>query len=162
MVAKQASSPATPPGMDVTRLVEFFHRRAETCATSKPIPSALKTDCCWATDPVNNGRIAPASPPGRSFRLPNSSHQDAGNSATACGLSASPLGVDAVEKRLAIIGFAIGGRFRSILGRALPPDRRTPEPTCQASYAIDAHTPSVGGPSRRSAIVLRFCTMAAR
>ena len=53
-----------------------FHRRAETCATSKPMRSALKTDCCWATDPVNNGRIAPASPPGRSFRLPNSSHQD--------------------------------------------------------------------------------------
>src|ERR1700692_3957030 len=73
-----------------------------------------------------------------------------------------PFLTDAVEKRLAIIGFAIGGRFRSIPGRALPPDRRTPEPTCQASYAIDAHTPSVGGPSIRSAIVLRFCTMAAR
>src|SRR3984893_5976435 len=70
------------------------------------------------------------------------------------------LWVDAVEKRLAIIGVAIGGRFRSIPGRALPPDRRTPEPTCQAYYAIDAHTPSVGGPSRRSAIVLRFCLSA--
>src|SRR6202795_1393762 len=73
-----------------------------------------------------------------------------------------PLRVDAVEKSLAIIGVAIGGRFRPIPGRALPPDRRTPELTYQASYAIDAHTPSVGGPSRRSAIVLRFCTMAAR
>src|SRR6202043_2416924 len=69
---------------------------------------------------------------------------------------------DAVEKSLAIIGFAIGGRFRPLPGRALPPDRRTPELTCQASYAIDAHTRSVGGPRRRSAIVLRFCTIAAR
>ena len=70
--------------------------------------------------------------------------------------------VDAVEKSLAIIGFAVGGRFRPIPGLALPPDRRTPEPTCQASYAIGVHTPSVGGPSRRSAIVLRFCTIATR
>jgi hypothetical protein len=91
MVAKRASSPATPPGLDVTRLVEFFHRRAETCATSKPMRSALKTDCCLATDPVNNGRTAPVSPPGRSFRSLNSSDQDVGNSPTACGLSASPL-----------------------------------------------------------------------
>src|ERR1700676_4708345 len=30
--------------------------------------------------------------------------------------------VDAVEKSLAIIGVASGGRFRSIPGRALPPD----------------------------------------
>src|ERR1700724_251329 len=73
-----------------------------------------------------------------------------------------PKWVDAVEKSLAIIGVAIGGRFRPIPGRALPPDRRTPELTCQASYAIDAHTPSIGGPGRRSGIVLRFCTMAAR
>src|ERR1700686_5768551 len=65
-----------------------------------------------------------------------------------------PFLTDAVEKRLAIIGVAIGGRFRPIPGRALPPDRRTPEPTCQASYSIDAHTPPVGGPRTRSPIVL--------
>jgi hypothetical protein len=44
----------------------------------------------------------------------------------------SRLWVDAVEKSLTIVGFAIGGRFRPIAGRALP-DRRTPELTCQAS-----------------------------
>ena len=51
--------------------------------------------------------------------------------------SRRPVRVDAVEKSRAIVGFAIGGRFRPIPGRALP-DRRTPEPTCRASYAIDA------------------------
>jgi hypothetical protein len=35
-------------------------------------------------------------------------------------------------------------------------------PGLPCHYAIDAHTRPVGGPSRRSAIVLRFCTMAAR
>src|ERR1700686_901638 len=94
----------------------------------------------------------------RDDRTPITRTQDRMN----CATGRCPARVDAVEKSLAIIGFAIGGRFRLIPGRALPPDRRTPEPTCQASYAIDAHTPSVGGPSRRSAIVLRFCTMAAR
>jgi hypothetical protein len=73
-----------------------------------------------------------------------------------------PLRVDAVEKGLAIVGFAIGERFRPVSGRALPLERRTTEPTCQASYAIDAQTSSAGGPSRRSAIVFRFCTIAAR
>src|ERR1700692_2600629 len=84
------------------------------------------------------------------------------NAEYICSRQVFRLLTDAVEKSLAIIGVAIGGRFRPIPGRALPPDRRTPELTCQASYAIDAHTPSIGGPSRRSAIVLRVCTMAAR
>jgi hypothetical protein len=39
---------------------------------------------------------------------------------------------------------------------------RAPPPNCDATYAVDAHTRPVGGPSRRSAIVFRFCTMAAR
>jgi hypothetical protein len=45
--------------------------------------------------------------------------------------------------------FGAGGKARRVT-------RRTPR------YAIDAHTLPVGGPSRRSDIVLRFCTIAAR
>ena len=65
------------------------------------------------------------------------------------------------KKAIRQVALVWGAAFR-LFGRASEPDRRTPRPTCKASYAIDAHTPPVGGPSRRSDIVLRFCTIAAR
>jgi hypothetical protein len=65
-----------------------------------------------------------------------------------------PRWVDALEKRPRQNWLCYwGARFRPVLGRALPLDRRTPEPTCQASYAIDAQTSSAGGPSNSSEIL---------
>ena len=64
------------------------------------------------------------------------------------------------RKRPAVIGFAIGARFglpswaSSLIGEHhdhLP-----------GLYAIEAHTALIGWGPRRSAIVLRFCTMAGR
>jgi hypothetical protein len=69
--------------------------------------------------------------------------------------------LDVVEKCPAVVGVAIeeGSWAYSCPGvaawRISRPDRRV-------GYAIDAYTPPVGGPRRRSAIVLRFCTMPAR
>ena len=85
MVARQASSTATNPGMDAPRPVTFSRRRAETCATSKPTVSARNTDYLLAGTALPSGDIAPAcsqgaSWPGRSFRSPNSSDQDIGDS----------------------------------------------------------------------------------
>src|SRR5947208_13568017 len=55
-----------------------------------------------------------------------------------------------------------GGVFGLFLAGHRIPHRQAPRRTWQAPYAIAAQVPFVGGPSRRSAIVLRFCTMAAR
>src|SRR2546423_6282048 len=54
-----------------------------------------------------------------------------------------------------------GGVFGLFLAGHRIPHRQAPRRTWQAPYAIAAQVPFVGGPSRRSAIGLRFCTMAA-
>ena len=61
------------------------------------------------------------------------------------------------KNAVAWLVFVIVGRFRLVPGWTSEPDRRAPRPTWQASYAIAAQAPLVGGPTRRSAIVLRFC-----
>ena len=47
------------------------------------------------------------------------------------------------KKAIRQVALVWGAAFR-LFGRASEPDRRTPRPTCKASYAIDAHTPPVG------------------
>src|SRR5262245_57346644 len=88
-------------------------------------------------------------------------HANWGRSGLGGGIAKTTRMTDAVEKTPAARGYAVGVRFRVGPGWAsrLVWD---PRPDCHATYAIDAHTRPVGGPSRRSAIVLRFCTMAAR
>src|SRR2546428_5493903 len=54
-----------------------------------------------------------------------------------------------------------GGVFGLFLAGHRIPHRQAPRRTWQAPYAIAAQGPFVGGPRRRSAIVLPFCTMAA-
>jgi hypothetical protein len=70
---------------------------------------------------------------------------------------------DAVEKCPAAVGVPIKEAFRacSWLGVAAWPANTTTGLPC-ATYPVDARTPSIGGPSRRSAIVFSFRTMAAR
>ena len=70
--------------------------------------------------------------------------------------------IDAVEKgpnvgRLSSSGSGLGWNGRA--AGAAPWQRYRSAPP---SYAMDAHTLDVGGPSSRSAIVLRFWTIAAR
>jgi hypothetical protein len=87
MVAKQASSTATSPGMDVPRrrAILLSRQRAETYATTKPTKSAGRPDFFWPGETMKSGGIAAActprgSFPGRRFRSPNSSDQDVDNS----------------------------------------------------------------------------------
>jgi hypothetical protein len=59
-----------------------YRQRAETRATTKPTRSAGRPECFWPGDSMRSGGIAAActpraSFPGRSFRSPNSSDQDA-------------------------------------------------------------------------------------
>jgi len=75
MVANQASSMATSPGMDAPGPVTFSRPRAETCATSKPTLSARNTDCLLAGTAMPSGGIAPACSP-ESIRSPNSGDRD--------------------------------------------------------------------------------------
>src|SRR2546430_16648282 len=55
-----------------------------------------------------------------------------------------------------------GGVFGLFLAGHRIPHRQAPRRTWQAPYAIAAQVPFVGGPSRVSAIVFRFWTIAAR
>src|SRR5260370_24536815 len=66
-----------------------------------------------------------------------------------------------LSKNALPLALLLGKRFGLTAGWASPPDRRTPQPNCHATYAIDAHTPSAGGPSRPIALFFRFCPIAA-
>ena len=93
MVARQASSTATNPGMDAPRPVTFSRPRAETCATSKPTKSARNTDCLLAGTALPSGGIAAAWPPAINSRSPSSSEQDVSGKHIAGSLSQLALGL---------------------------------------------------------------------
>src|SRR5476649_2169181 len=76
---------------------------------------------------------------------------------------------DAVEKGSGLVGILVAGtvlRGDARLVLELPPIeaivRMRPLTEAERTYATDAHFVSGGGPSSRSAIVLRFWTIAAR